>query len=274
MLENAAARPKTEATTIRTSSAGSTAQRPRRMRVELPARSLAGAFVAGLVLAACGGGGSQTVVSTAGSGSEAAPPAAATSAAAQGDGQSAVKLVQAGFGQRDEYVWVTSIVEATGDDAVGKFVTVQFNVLDKSGEILGSTEQVEALTAKGQKVALGTQVDLPSSKVKAAKVEATVVVGNDAGDLPADFQVTATKVKIGKDEYGDVTATFQLANAGEAPAKDTRVGVVCMNKAGDIIGGTAEYPEVIPAKGRIRVDASVITTGVPATCEVYPGPGF
>lgn len=184
------------------------------------------------------------------------------------------KILKAGFGQRDQYAWVTSIVQAVGTEAVGKFVTVQFNLLDASGEILNSTEQVEAFSFPGQTLALGTQVDLSSSSTKAAKVEATLVLGDDTGQATDTFPVTATPVKIGKSEYGDTVATFQLVNASAAPIRGARVGVVCLDKAGEIIGGTSEYPDVIPAKGRIRVDAAVITTTVPTTCEVYPGPGF
>ena len=233
-------------------------------------RPLVIAVAAGLVLAGCGGGSGQTVTSTAGASTDTASKASAGT----GDAQSAAKLLKVGFGQRDEYVWVTSIVQAAGAEAAGRFVTVQFNVLDASGEILSSTEQTEAFSSQGQKLALGTQVDLSAAKGKASKLEATLVLGDRAGSPAGRFQVTATSAKIGKNEYGGTVATFQLVNADVAPAKAARVGVVCLNKAGEIIGGTSEYPDVIPAKGRIRVDADVITTAVPATCEVYPGPGF
>lgn len=237
------------------------------------------ALLVGALLAGCGVAGSQTATPTAGASSAAVTPSAAatpspTASAQASDAQPAAKLVKAGFGQRDQYVWVTSIVQAVGDDAVGKFITVQFNVLDRSGKILASIDQVEALTSKGQKIALGTQVDLPSAKVKAAKVEATLAVGNDTGDPPGDFNVTATPATVGKDEYGGLTATFQLINSGSGRVKDARVGVVCMNKAGDIVGGTSDYPDLIPPHGKIRVDAPLTTTGTPATCEVYPGPGL
>lgn len=245
-------------------------RRTRDGRGRRPSRWLILAAVAGILLAGCGRGNTQTATSTAGASANTASHAPATAM----DAQSAARLVKSGFGQRDQYVWVTSVVQAVGPEAVGKFVTVQFNVLDASGEILSSTEQVEAFSFQGQKLAVGTQVDLAAAKVKAARVEATLVVGKDVRGPVSSFQVAATTAKIGKDEYGGTVATFHLANAGAAPAKDTRVGVVCLNQAGEIIGGTSEYPDVIPAKGRIRVDATVITTGVPATCDVYPGPGF
>jgi hypothetical protein len=221
-----------------------------------------------VLLSGCAGASGQTAASTAGASST------TQASATGGDVQSAAKILKAGFGQRDQYAWVTSIVQAVGTEAVGKFVTVQFNLLDASGEILNSTEQVEAFSFPGQTLALGTQVDLSSSNTKAAKVEATLVLGDNAGQASDEFPVTATPTKIGKNDYSDTVATFQLVNAGAAPVRNARVGVVCLNKAGEIIGGTSEYPDVIPAKGRIRVDAAVITTTVPATCEVYPGPGF
>ncbi len=101
-----------------------------------------------------------------------------------------------------------------------------------------------------------------------------LVVSNDAGGALGDFQVTATPATVGKDEYGGVQATFQLVNSGSDPIKGARVGVVSPNKVGEIIGGTSSYPDVIPANRRIRVDVTVTTTGTPAACDVYPGPGF
>ena len=235
-------------------------------------------LLVGALLAGCGAGGSQTATSTAGASSAAVTPSSAatpspTTSAAASDTQPA-KLLKTGFGQTGQYVWVTSIVQAVNDDAVGKFVTVQFNVLDKAGKILASTDQVESLNSKGERIALGTQVDLPSAKVKAAKVEATLALGNDTNEPPSDFKVTATKATVGKDEYGGLKATFQLVNSGSEPIKDARVGVVCLNRAGEIIGGTSDYPDLIPPHGKIRVDAPVTATGTPATCEVYPGPGM
>jgi hypothetical protein len=56
---------------------------------------------------------------------------------------------------------VTSLVENQAEDNVGQFVTIQFNLLDSDGEILASTEQVEAFSRADQKLAVGTQVDIP-----------------------------------------------------------------------------------------------------------------
>jgi hypothetical protein len=87
------------------------------------------------------------------------------------------RLLKTGFGQSGEYAWVTSLVENQAEDNVGQFVTVQFNLLDSDGEILASTEQVEALSRADQKLAVGTQVDIPD-RGKVAKVEATMEVSD------------------------------------------------------------------------------------------------
>src|SRR5207342_3785778 len=56
------------------------------------------------------------------------------------------RLLKTGFRQSEEYAWVTSLVENQAEDNVGEFVRVQFNLLDSDGEILASTDQVEAFS--------------------------------------------------------------------------------------------------------------------------------
>lgn len=180
------------------------------------------------------------------------------------------KLLKAGFGRDGDYGFVSSLVKNTSADLVGTFVTVQFNLLDAGGELVASESQVEQFTSADQTLAIGTQLER-SGKAKVSKVEATLELGtadNFAEDQP-NFPVG--KVKVGEDEYEGTQATFEVRNPTDA-SSSARVGIVCFNKAGKIIGGNSEFPDVIPAKGRVLVESSVLTSGKPDKCEAYAAP--
>ena len=206
-----------------------------------------------------------------------------TSAAAEGgnepagdDGAKAgpgAKLLKTGFGQRDEYAWVTSLVENQSADNIGRFVTVQFNVFDKDGDLIASTEQVEEFSRDDQRMALGTQVDIPDKK-KAAKVEATLAVGDDSGgSTDPKPEIKTGKVKFVEDEYGETTARFEVYNSSKEALKDVRVGVICYGTKDRVNGGGSDYPELIPPSGKVLSKTYVIVSGKTDRCEAYAGPG-
>ncbi|MFF7550601.1 hypothetical protein ACFZCU_44355 [Streptomyces canus] len=130
-----------------------------------------------LALTGCASGKDPDVVEQATGG----PAKTTSSPSAKPSGQ----LVASGFGQQDEYVWVTSLVRNTSPH-VGQTVTVQFNVLDANNKIIGSESQVENFSQPDQLLVVGTQVDVkPSEK---AQLVRTGLLGSwqacpDSGDL-------------------------------------------------------------------------------------------
>jgi hypothetical protein len=179
-------------------------------------------------------------------------------------------IVSSGFGQQDEYAWITAVVK-NDKGAEGRFVTVQFNVFDQAGDLVLSESQTESFSRPGETLAVGTQVTIPGG-AKVGKVEPTVVVGNTTGDKPFP-EVKTGSVKISAQEYAKdrFKASFTVTNPGADPLQDIRVGIVCFNAAGKIIGGTSNYPDVVPGSGQALVTADVITNGKPAKCDAYIG---
>lgn len=178
-------------------------------------------------------------------------------------------LKSSGFGQGDEYVWVTAIVH-NNSDYVGQTVTVSFNVLDAAGGILGTESQVESFDKPGADHVIGTQVALEPGQ-KAAKVEASLDVeasGTFSSEPFPDMPVSDLKI-VGNGNYPKVT--FVVSNPLTIPVKDARIQVACTDAAGDIIGGGSAYPELIPAGGRVKVDPQVIASGEPKDCIVFVG---
>lgn len=228
----------------------------------------AAALCAAVLLAGCSS--PQTVTENTGEGEQVAEDTATAASKEPVKESGKATLNKAGFGRDGDYGWVSAIVTNTSSDNVGAFATVQFNLLDAKGDLVASQEQVEMFTSADQTLAIGTQVDV-AGKPKIAKVEATLGIGNqddmeDAPNLPVG------KVKVREGEYGDTQAVFEVKNPGDAAQKSTRIGIACFNKSGKIIGGGSDYPQLIPAKGRVLVEASVMTDGKPDSCEAYAAP--
>lgn len=179
-------------------------------------------------------------------------------------------VIASGFGQQDKYVWVTAIVR-NNTQKVGQTVTVNFNVLDASGTILKSDAQVESFSQPGADHIVGTQMDLEAGQ-KAARVEAALLVEDKGAFSATPFPVMPVNTPVvKKDEYGATVVSFELSNAQSTPVSTPRIGIACVDSAGKIIGGGVSFPQLVPAAGRIKVDANVIVSGDPSSCSVFVG---
>ena len=232
-------------------------------------------FASALVAAACsalllgGCSAKQTVTEDTGEGQQVGGDSATPGAEKAGNEPKA-KLVKAGFGKDGDYGYASAIVTNSSPDNVGMFVTVQFNLLDSKGDLVASDSQVEQFTSANQTLALGSQFEMEGKK-KVAKVEATLGLDNkisqdDAPNLPVG------KVKVEKVQYEGTKAIFEVRNPGTVAQKGARIGVVCFDKSGKIIGGGSEYPDLIPAKGRVLVESHILSAGMPAKCDAYAAP--
>lgn len=182
-------------------------------------------------------------------------------------------LVDSGFGTQYGYAWTIARVQ-NDDDHAGQTVTVNFNLLDESGELLASGSQVSHFSWPGQVLPVATQVEVPKGK-KPATVEATVLVKDDGTfDDQTSEDWGSFPGKIYQPEYSDsYGARFEVTNPTDEPLQGSSFQVVCTNKAGEIIGGAGEYPDLIPASGRVLVDASSLyTVTKPAECTGYLAP--
>ena len=211
-----------------------------------------------LSLAACGSSSDEA------KGSSPAPAAKASSAPAE-----LGTLQASGFGQADEYVWATAVVH-NNSDYVGQTVTVSFNVLDADGEILGTESQVESFVRPDADHILGTQVALEPGQ-NASTVEATLDVEPEGTFSDQPFpEMPVSDLRIsGQTPYPEVT--FVVSNPLAVPVKDARIQVACTDQSGSIVGGGSDYPDLVPAKGKIKVDAHVITSAKPKDCSVFVG---
>ncbi|WP_243061091.1 hypothetical protein [Nocardioides sp. SR21] len=184
------------------------------------------------------------------------------------------ELVDYGFGQSGEYAAAMAIVENTSDHG-GQTVTVSVNFLDEAGEILATETQLESFAYAGQILAMHVFTDLPK-RSKVASVEPTLLVEDEGTFDESDIELDPVNAASITQEYGSWEAAFPFDNPTGEPLQDLRVGVVCRDNAGDIIGGTSTYPDLVPPNGSIIIETNgLIVSGEPATCTAYPSPaGF
>ena len=194
-----------------------------------------------------------------------------------GPGGKGARLLRSGFGQSGRYAWATSLVENQAEDNVGQFVTVGFKLLDSDGKILASADQSEKFSRADEKLAVGTQVDLPD-RGKVAKVEATMAVSNHPNVAAEPFpEITTGKVKVVRSEYseyGDRVGQVQVNNPTDESLKLPRVSLICLNAKNRVIGGGSTYPELVPPTGNVLAEVTLIVSGKIKRCDAYAGPGL
>lgn len=220
--------------------------------------------IVAIALLASGCAGEKDVVEQKTAGAGSASPTAAVPTKPAGS------LVASGFGQKDGYVWVTSLVH-NDSDRVGQTVTVQFNALDAAGALVKSTSQVESFSRVGQDLAVGTQMDVPGG-VQIAAVEATLLIeDNRAFSSEPAPEMKTTPVTVVPNQYGSSTANFELSNPTDQMVKNLRLGIICYDAANTIVGGGMNFPDLVPPSGKIAVEAHILTTGTPASCKAFDG---
>jgi Tfp pilus assembly protein FimV len=138
---------------------------------------------------------------------------------------------------------------------------------------VASTDQVESFSRADQKLAVGTQVEIPD-RGKIAKVEATMEVSDHSDVDTEPFpEITTGKVEVAKSEYGGTVGRVQVNNPTNKSLKSARVGVICLDSKDRVVGGGSSYPELIPPSGRVLREVTVIASGQIERCDAYAGPG-
>lgn len=189
-----------------------------------------------------------------------------------GEKKPSLKVVASGFGQSDQYVQAMVIVTTHSKASVGEFATASVNFLDAGGEILGTEEQVEDFKWIGQELVLPVWLDLSeNSKAKVASIEVSTKISNyGSAEQPASPLAPVEAKSITKNEYGAPTAVFEFTNPKDEELSSPRIGIVCYDAAGKIVGGSSEYPELVAAGKTVRIDSDVTVSGTPASCKAFP----
>ena len=228
----------------------------------------------------------QAIPTTAATKPVAAPPPRSGSSDS-GDKQSAsnspvtggptVELVASGFGQKGNYVEGIAIVTNNSEASIGQFVTASANFLDQAGRIVATAKQVERFSWFKQQLVLPIWLGLPNTpETKVASIDVSVSISdypNSVAQARPELPILKSD-EIGADPYGGFTAAFTFTNNTPKDLKDLRVGVVCYDAAGTIIGGASEYPSLVAAAKPIRIDAKLTVSSKPTVCKAFPNHGL
>ena len=187
-----------------------------------------------------------------------------------------VEVVDSGFGQLGDYVQGVVVVTTGDAAAVGEFVTASMNFHDATGEIVGTSEQVESFSWPGQELVLPLMLDLSATPgVQVAEVDVSVSLSDyGLGGETVDPLEPVEARELRPGEFGGTTAVFEVTNPTGEDLDGARVGIVCRDAGGTVIGGTSEYPNLIAAGKTVLVESDLATSGEPATCTAYPNYGL
>jgi serine/threonine protein kinase len=208
------------------------------------------------------------------------PPAArAVDSVDAGDAPAKASLVGSGFAQAGNYVQGIAVVKADDPAAVGRFVTASANFKDASGRTVATEEHVEAFSWLDQELVLPIWLDVSDrpAGTKIAAIDVSVSIGNSnlgaKSERPPMPVLTAEEIRPGR--FGSYTAAFSFTNKTGQDLKNLRIGVVCYDATGAIIGGGSDYPDLAPAGKSIRIEPSMLkVSGEPASCKAFPNYGF
>jgi hypothetical protein len=183
-------------------------------------------------------------------------------------------IEKSGFGGSGDYLWVTSIVRNV---PVGQFATVSFNLYGADGALLATESQTEQSINHGARIVVGTQVTAPKGQ-PVTRIEPTFKVSDHSPVGPVKFSNVVLQVgavTMGQDTFGGATAEAALTNPSDEQIPGARVGVVCFDQQGAITGGGSAFPNLVPAKGQVKVSARLVVSGPPDHCEMAAQPsGF
>ncbi|MDF2826722.1 MAG: hypothetical protein K0R01_5 [Mycobacterium sp.] len=228
------------------------------------AAPLAALFLTSGLLASCSSGAGPTSVPSATEQETTSAPTQ-TQPVEKAPAEPTAEIVESGFGQpsNSEYTWVTALVHNVG--GVGEFATVTFNLYGADDALLATVEQVESFTTDDGLTAVGTMSDVLSAPV--ARIEANLAVSDYGSTEP-----TASIAPI-ESPVQDGAASFVVTNTTSEDWGDLRIGVICKDAAGTVVGGGSAFPSGIPAGGEYMVssnDAMLMFADAATTCTAYP----
>ncbi len=236
------------------------------------ARLAALAAVCILGVVACGSGDDDTST-------PAAPQPAATGPATTQDEPTATpapagdesEIIEFGFARSgSSYVQAVVVVQANSPALVGEFATVSVNFLNADGRIVATEDQTEVFNWVDQRLVFPFLVGDEGGEI--ASMDPVVTFSDYRSERAKPPLPVLEAFEITEASYGDdMAVSFELTNeTGENMGY--RIGVVCYDEAGAVVGGEATYPDA--AAGRtVRIDVDVAVSAMPAACRAFPNYG-
>ncbi len=246
-----------------------------RYRSPLGSALLLGALA--LAVSACGGGDSgdlrrgSTPATTKAESPEKAQPSVE---------QPSVELVDSGVGQSGQYVQGIVIATTNNPESVGEHVTTSVKFIDQAGRTIRTDVQVDSFAWEGQQLVLPVFASLDDPESTVASIDASVSISDYVSDYDSpqksrpELPVLDSESFSENPDGGGELAAFTFTNPTDEDLSGLRIGVVCYDATGKIIGGGVDYPNLAAAGKSMRIDANVTTGVAPSSCRAFPSYGY
>jgi hypothetical protein len=179
------------------------------------------------------------------------PPRTEDSQESDESGSADLQVVESGMSQFTDALdgkvsgsWA-AILENKGK-ATAELITVDASYLDANGQVLGADSTFVSVLPPGQQTAVtGDLFDVPAG---VAELELRVSGSDfDSGEVPAPGKVTPDGVNITPSSIGGIKVTGTLVSTFAIDLKSVSAVAVYFDKAGNIVGGSETFVNLVPA---------------------------
>ena len=178
-----------------------------------------------------------------------------------------LKLAAEGLGQERQQVAYAFEIENPNLGFAVESSQYQIAVYDKDGTVLKSDSGYIELLLPGQKFGIAGSTYLDNADQIADHIEVQVKPGEyTASEAQPSF--TADKVTYTKGTYNS-KVTGIIKSPYKQDTSEVKAYALAYDGKGALIGGGSTYINFIPADGQAPVEISVITSGEPATIQVF-----
>ena len=221
-----------------------------------------------LAVSACGGGDSGDL--------RRGSTPATTKAESPEKAQPSVELVDAAFWQDGQIAKGIVIATTNNPESVGEHVTTSVKFIDQAGRTIRTDVQVDSFAWDGQQLVLPVFASLDDPESTVASIDASVSISDHGSPQKSrpELPVLDSESIIENPDGGGELAAFTFTNPTDEDLSGLRIGVVCYDATGKIIGGGVDYPNLAAAGKSMRIDANVTTGVSPSSCRAFPSYGY
>lgn len=175
-------------------------------------------------------------------------------------------IAKQGFGQDDYQIGYGALIVNGNADYSIERSQFHVNFFAEDGALVGTEEGYIDVLLPGQTLGLAGST-LVDDGIVVARAEVQLKAGDyeKTDPLPG---FTAENVNYIPDRFS-AKVTGQVVSPYTKDITYLRVMAIAYNEAGDIIGGGFTYLDFVPAGGKAAAEVSVVTSGIPATVELY-----
>lgn len=182
-----------------------------------------------------------------------------------------VSVIKTGFGA-DGYGSTEAVALVANPTANVVEIQVNFAAYDAGGKVLDTESGAVVLVGSHDQQVLANDLSLPEH-AKIDHVDAQVSVSDSEKDQHPSSRMKIASPQVRAQAYGGFTTTGTIDSTYVDTVTNVYVGAMCLNAAGQIIGGGDSFLDAnVLGGGKTPVKVDVTTTKKPARCLVTATP--